>query len=149
MFLWRRKQNIHIFWLKKLSYLVLWVPNEPPIACSKICVTSKDSDQPVHLPSMARLLVYSSLDIPEAVERTCDQSRCWSDCADAQADLSLCWLHKSYCRFCCMLAHICLCVSTLNYTYQSCLSKTIMLVKASAWSEMKNYRLVITLFQKK
>ena len=26
--------------------------------------------------------------------------RLWSDCADAQADLSLCWSHKSYCRFC-------------------------------------------------
>ena len=23
---------------------------------------------------------------------------------DAQADLSLCWLHKSHCRFCCALA---------------------------------------------
>ena len=30
-----------------------------------------------------------------------------SDCVDAQADLSLRWLHKSYCRFCCALVHIC------------------------------------------
>ena len=31
-------------------------------------VTSKDSDQPVHPPSMARVLVYPSLDSLEAVE---------------------------------------------------------------------------------
>ena len=43
---------------------------------------------------------------PKAVEGTCDQRRLWSDCADAQSDLSLCWSHKSYCRFCCALAHL-------------------------------------------
>ena len=36
----------------------------------------------------------------------CVISKDWSDCVDAQADLSLCWLHKSYCRFCRALAHI-------------------------------------------
>ena len=40
---------------------------------NKTCVTSKDSDQPVHVPSMARVLVYPSLDRQEAVEDTCDQ----------------------------------------------------------------------------
>ena len=40
---------------------------------NKTCVTSKDSDQPVHPPSMARVLVYPSLDSLEAVEVTCDQ----------------------------------------------------------------------------
>ena len=57
----------------------------------KSCVTSKDSDQPVHPPSMARAPVYSSLDSLEAVEGTCDQQRPWSDCTNAQADLSLHW----------------------------------------------------------
>ena len=27
------------------------------------------------------------------------------DCMDVQADLSLCWLHMYYCRFCHALAH--------------------------------------------
>ena len=36
-------------------------------------VTSKITDQPVHPSSMARLLVYPSLDSLEAVEGTCDQ----------------------------------------------------------------------------
>ena len=42
---------------------------------NKTCVTSKDSDQPVHPPSMARKLVYPSWDSLEAVEDTCDQRR--------------------------------------------------------------------------
>ena len=37
---------------------------------NKTCVTSKDTDQPVHPPSMARVLVYPSLDSQEAVEGT-------------------------------------------------------------------------------
>ena len=38
---------------------------------SKTCVTSKDSDQPVQPPSVARVLVYPSLDSLETVEGTC------------------------------------------------------------------------------
>ena len=34
---------------------------------SKTCVTSKDSDQPVHLSTMARVLGYPALDSLEAV----------------------------------------------------------------------------------
>ena len=40
---------------------------------NKTCVISKDSDLPVHPPSMARSLVYPSLDNLEAVEGTCNQ----------------------------------------------------------------------------
>ena len=40
---------------------------------NKTCVTSKDSDKPVHPLSTARLLIYPSLDSPGAVEGTCDQ----------------------------------------------------------------------------
>ena len=57
---------------------------------------------------MARVLIYPSLDNLEAVEGICNQERLWSDCEDEQANLSLCCLnrksHKSYCRFCCVLA---------------------------------------------
>ena len=34
------------------------------------CATSKDSDQPVPPPSMARVLVYPSVDTPKAVKGT-------------------------------------------------------------------------------
>ena len=40
---------------------------------NKTGVPSKDNDQPVHPSSMARVLVYLSLDSPEAVEDTCYQ----------------------------------------------------------------------------
>ena len=64
--------------------------NEPAhdTTYKKTSVTSKDSGQPVHPPSMSRVLVYPSLDSLEAFKGTCDQRRLWSDCADAQADLS-------------------------------------------------------------
>ena len=42
---------------------------------NKTCVTSNDSDQTVHPPSMARILVHPSLDSLEAVEGTCNQWR--------------------------------------------------------------------------
>ena len=52
---------------------------------NKTCVTSKDSAQHVHPPSMAMVLVYLSLDSLDAVEGTCDQRTVCSDCAHAQA----------------------------------------------------------------
>ena len=64
------------------------------------------TDQPIRTPTMARVLVYSSLNSLEAVEGTSDQRRLRSDCAYAQADLSLRWSHKSYCGFCRELAQI-------------------------------------------
>ena len=42
---------------------------------NKICVTSKDSDQPVHPPSMARVLVYPSLDNREGSRRHTSSSK--------------------------------------------------------------------------
>ena len=40
---------------------------------NKTCVTSKDSDQPVHPPSIARVFIHPSLDSSEAVEGICNQ----------------------------------------------------------------------------
>ena len=42
---------------------------------NKTCSTGKDSDQPVHTLSLARVLVHPSLDSQEAVKGTCDQRR--------------------------------------------------------------------------
>ena len=49
------------------------LPFEP--VHNKTCVTSEDSNQPEHPPSMARTLFNPSLDSPKAVEGTCDQRR--------------------------------------------------------------------------
>ena len=53
---------------------------------------------------MASVLVHPSLDSLVAIEVTSDQRRLRSDSADVQADLSLCWSHKSNCMFCRALA---------------------------------------------
>ena len=42
---------------------------------NKTSVTRKDSNQPVHSHSMARVLVHPPLDSLEAVESTCNQGR--------------------------------------------------------------------------
>ena len=70
----------------------------------KTSVTSKDSDQPVHPPSITMILVYVSLDHPEAHAI----SELSSDCEDAQADLSLCWSHESCNFFSCAGSNYCL-----------------------------------------
>ena len=62
--------------------------------------TSKDSDQPRHSPSLIRVFTVRMkthwvLRYPLSTLR-----RLWSDWADAQADLRLCWAHISFCWFC-------------------------------------------------
>ena len=49
----------------------------------------------VYQQRLARVLIYSSFDSLQAVIGTCDQQRLCSECADAEADLSLRWSQKS------------------------------------------------------
>ena len=54
-------------------------------------LTSKDSDQPVYLPSMATVLVYPSLDSVETIKGTCNQhpqSMFWAEIWKISAFLS-------------------------------------------------------------
>ena len=57
-----------VFMIKMLSQRTIKSYN-------KTCMTSKDSYQPVHPSSTARVLVYLSLDSLDAIEGTCDQRR--------------------------------------------------------------------------
>ena len=64
------------------------------------CVSSEDSDQPRHPPSLiivfaVRTKLVWAFDYLLSVQRTL-----WSDWVDAQADLSLRWAHRSVCWFC-------------------------------------------------
>ena len=64
------------------------------------CVPSEDSDQPVHPPSLIRVFTVCMkkpwvFSYPLSAPR-----RLWSDWADAQADLSLSWAHRTFCWFC-------------------------------------------------
>ena len=77
-----------------------------------ICAPSEDSGQPGHPPSLIRVLAVRmkkawvlsyplSAHYPLSVQR-----RLWSDWADAHADLSFHWVHRSFCWFCDEAAHI-------------------------------------------
>ena len=63
------------------------------------CVPSEDSDQPWYPPSLIRVFAVRIkkawvLSYPLSAQR-----RLWSDCADAQADLSLRWAHRHFVSF--------------------------------------------------
>ena len=105
---WKKFQNFNsvLRFINKTNFILSWVEHEKKFYNLGPCVTIKDSEQTAHPFSMARVLVYPSLDSPEAVEGTCEQWRPWSDCADAQANLSLRWSQKSYCRFFRALIHM-------------------------------------------
>ena len=87
------------FWLVKIACLchACCVGKiEPPHdkANKMACTPSEDSDQPGHPPSLIRVFAVRMkkawvLSYPLSAQR-----RLWSDWADAQADLSLCWAHN-------------------------------------------------------
>ena len=63
------------------------------------CVPREDSDQPGYLPSLIRVFIVRMkkawvLSYPLSAQR-----RLWSDCVDAQADLSLPWVHTYFVGF--------------------------------------------------
>ena len=64
------------------TYLQTWAPSE-------------DSDQPAHSRSLIRIFTGRFLDSQVCNVSLCGQRKLWSDCADAQADLSLRWAHIS------------------------------------------------------
>ena len=55
------------------------------------CAPREDSDQPAHSRSLIRIFTGCILDSQGCKDSSCGQRRLWSDCADAQADLSLRW----------------------------------------------------------
>ena len=69
------------------------------------CAPSEDSDQSVHPPSLISLR-YPHEDSWVLSYPLSAQRRLWSDWTDAQADLSLRWVHMSFCWFCCTAAQI-------------------------------------------
>ena len=61
----------------------------------RTCAPSEDSDQPAHPRSLIRIFTGRILERQGYNVCSCEQRRLRSDCADAQADLSLRWLHVS------------------------------------------------------
>ena len=60
-------------------------------------LTSVDSDEPVQSPFKLRNSKWCSVSCLTLIEYSSDLQRLWSDCAYAQADLRLCWLHIPHC----------------------------------------------------
>ena len=87
-------------WIRKISTCILGI-NEPHHSKTNkmACVPSEDTDQPGHPPSRIRVFAVRMkkawvLSYPLSAQR-----RLWSDWADAQADLSLCWAHSHFVGF--------------------------------------------------
>ena len=59
--------------------------------------TSVDSDEPLQPPFKLRNSKWCSVSSLTIIECSSDKQRLWSDCAYAQADLRLCWLHIPHC----------------------------------------------------
>ena len=77
------------------------------------CAPSEDSDQPGHPPSLIRVFAVRMkkpwvLSCPLNAQR-----RLWSDWADAQADLSLCWAHSHFVAF--VVSRLMYCLKASNY----------------------------------
>ena len=56
-----------------------------------------DSDEPVHPLFKLRISKWCSVSSLIIIEYSSDKQRLWSDCAYAQAGLSLCWSHIPHC----------------------------------------------------
>ena len=67
--------------------------------------SSEDSVQPGHPPYLIRVFAVRSMGTKDSRFLYAD-SEDWSDCADAQVDLSLRWAHRSCCLFCRAAAQI-------------------------------------------
>ena len=63
------------------------------------CVPKEDSDQPGHLPSLIRVFTVCMKEAWVLSYPLSAQWRLWSDWADAQADLSLHWVHTHFVAF--------------------------------------------------
>ena len=93
-----RYSNIHHLCVRKTVITLLkWVASWQNQQCG--CAPSEDSDQPGHPPSLIRVFAVRMkkawvLSYPLSAQR-----RLWSDWADAQADLSLRWVHPHFVGF--------------------------------------------------
>ena len=102
----------HYTWILYFDYwtykLVLEGTYEPPHdKTNKMTyASSEDADQPGRSPSLIRVFAVRMKKAWVCSYPFSALWRLWSDWADAQAHLSLCWAHRSFCWFCCEAAHI-------------------------------------------
>ena len=88
--------------------IVMLIRNEPPHdKTNKMAyLPSEDSDQPGHSPSLIRVFTVRLMASYGPKLSSYVQQRLWSDWVDAQADLSLRWVHIPFSCFCHEVAQI-------------------------------------------
>ena len=91
---------------KRVGPFMKMVRGSDDVVCNRIWVPSEDSDQPGHLPSLIRVFAVRLKKTRILSYPLSAQQRLWSDWADAQADLSLHWVHMPFCWFCHDAAHL-------------------------------------------
>ena len=122
------------------------------------CAPSEDSGQLGHSPSLIRVFVVRMkkawiLSYPLSAQR-----RLWSDSANAQADLSLCWAHMPFCWFCpgwsesslgahsfCRFCHVVAQIHEKHIAYRS--SQSEMTIRLNRTTPMEETALILVWWQ--
>ena len=84
---------------------MIWVFNGHTNDHVDFVVPRLDSDQPGICPVRSESLLSAWTSLGSLATHWA-YSEDWSDCMDGHADLSLCWVHRSFCWFCHALAHL-------------------------------------------
>ena len=95
---------------------------------------SKDSDQPGHPPSLIRVFAVHMKKARVLSYPLSAQWRLWSDWADAQVDLSLCWAHSHFAGFVMKQLNCTLCkyLNTVScYSFITCTECMLVFVQIS------------------
>ena len=92
-------------WCVKQEVEIFYEP-EHEKTYNKTCATSEDSDQPAHPCNLIRVFADGMCLLQPPGHPMKDKQEPLPYWVDVQPDLSLCWSHRSYCRFCRMLAHM-------------------------------------------
>ena len=95
-------KNQHVRWQVNETKLTWIYTYEPPHdkTYKMACASSEDSDQSGHPPSLIRVFAVRVRKVWVLSYPLSTQQRLWSNCwADAQADLSLHWVHSHFVGF--------------------------------------------------
>ena len=85
--MWRKSRILKKCQHSETGILLPWAATSENVPV-QTWAPSEDSDQPAHSRSLTRIFTGQSGKVS-----SCGQRRLWSDCVDAQADLSLRWAH--------------------------------------------------------
>ena len=103
-----------------------------------VCAPSEDSDQPGPPLSLIGVFAVHTMGSKGLNVSSCGQQRLCSDWADAQAGLSIRWMHWSFCWFCYEAAHLlCWIASTANNNTETEIYWFIVAVNSYLWQNLR------------